>query len=130
MGNAEPTREMPLPPLPDAPPVKPLAEPPAAHAQALPPLTMRDPIAEDAAKRAQAATDLAKLGLSPAEVSRLLDADPNAAMSGASLPAASISGAASLPPAMLAAVSAARLARPRRACFSAENRQRPRDRVA
>ena len=128
MGNAEPTREMPLPMLSNAPPT----EPPAEPAPAAPSLTMRDPLAEDAAKRAQAATDLAKLGLSPAEVRRLLDADPNAAMGGAPVPAAPVSASASLPPAMLAAVSAARLtatAAPR-ACFSAKSCQRPCDRLA
>ena len=103
MGNAEPTREMPLPPRLESP----LTEPPAEPAQAPThtPLTMRDPLAGDAAKRAQLATDLAKMGLSPAEARRLIDADPNAAINGVPVAAAPVS----LPPAALAAVSAARL---------------------
>ena len=100
MGNAEPTREMsrpPLPPMPAAAPVEPTASAEPASSSA--PLTMRDPIAEDAGKRAQVANDLAKMGLSPAEVRRLLDADPNEGLAAAPV---------ALPPAALAAVSAAR----------------------
>ena len=128
MGNAEPTREMPNSPRPAAPPAEttqrvappvggraPLASDvdmiEAAFVADRPPVplfTTHDPIATDAAKRAKLEAELSKMGLSPQEVRRLLDADPNAALTPAPLPTVSRQTAVVLAPAAMAVPAASR----------------------